>query len=317
MKHKKLLPKHHTGKRVHHRHTAYGPLVLVLLLGFMPLFAVSKGVANAAATDPVTRNESIYAVVPGPKPETAPVITSPTQGAVFTSNDPILVAGECPDTMLVKIFKNNVLAGAAFCENGRFSVSVDLFIGANSIVARAYNANNFAGPASEAVGVQMRIENTKTAPTKTKQFFVTSEIEYKGVNVGDAFTLPLTVSGGKAPYAISIGWGDGKTDLVSRSKAGEFEVSHTYDSRGKGYKSSYDVTIVATDEAGNKSFIHFEVIVSGEETSVVGTIKSGYNWSAAMRTAWQLLGVGTLLVFSFWLGERREAFLYKRKLGGV
>src|SRR5689334_19641634 len=90
-KHKKILPKHLTGRVVHHRHTAYGLLGLILVVTFLPLFLISRGIASAAATDPVQGSYATYAVVAGPSPQTAPTITSPVSGAVITSNDPTTV----------------------------------------------------------------------------------------------------------------------------------------------------------------------------------------------------------------------------------
>lgn len=320
MKHKKILPKAHTGKLVHHQHTAYGALVGVLLLTFTPLFIVSREVATAAPTDPVTANYSTYAVVPAPVPRTAPVINSPGQGAVFTTADPVTVSGSCPDEMLIKVFKNDVLAGAVFCEGGQFSVDIDVFLGSNALVARPYNANNIAGPDSGIVTVRRDVGGQAGSPnpaTAANQFFITSDVQYKGISTGQKLTWPLIISGGQAPYAVSISWGDGDTDLISRSQAGPFEASHTYEKGGDGPQNSYDITVLATDGAGTKSFIHLVTIVSGNEPTLAGSIKAGYNWSNTLRIAWQLIILAIVIIISFWLGERREAFLLKRKLGSA
>ncbi len=317
MKRKRLLPKTHTGKIAHHRHTAYGWLVVVLLLAFIPLFIMSHGVASADATDPVAGQQAVYAVVPGPVPQTAPTITSPSQNASYQVENPVNVAGGCPDTTLVKVFKNNVLAGAVFCENGHYSVPIDLFLGTNTLIARAYNSNNIAGPESLPTTVTGNASVAAANPniTLSDQFFVTSDILYKGINVDEQLEWPLIISGGQAPYAISVGWGDGKTDLISQGQAGTISIKHIYESAGKGYHNSYNVTVQATDQAGRKAFIQLVSIVSGNQPSVIGSIKSGYNWSTTLRLAWQLMLAAGVMVFSFWLGERREAFMFKRKFG--
>lgn len=318
MKHKKILPKHHTGKLVHHRHTSYSALLGVLLITFTPLFIMSKEVAVAAPTDPVTMEYSTYAVVPGPIPTTPPVINSPGQGTVVTSNDPVTVSGTCPNDMLIKVFKNDVFAGSVFCTNGRFSVEIDLFPAANALIARAYNANNNAGPDSAVVTVRRDVlgqasdQNLNQSPEN--KFVITSDAGYKGVQAGEKLSLSLALSGGMAPYAVSVSWGDGKTDLVSRTQAGSFDVSHVYDKPGEGPQNSYDITVLATDQSGTKSFIHLVTIVSGDKPSVVSTIKAGYNWSNALKIAWQLILLATVVVLSFWLGERRESFVLKRKI---
>jgi hypothetical protein len=311
MKHKKLLPAHHTGKIRHHRHTSYGSLIAVLLLLCMLLAVVSRSVALAAA-DPVTASNTVYAVVPGPTPTTPPVINTPTSGTTYTTNDPVTVSGTCPDGTLLKIFKNEVLAGATLCQNGRFSIQIDLFLGSNTLIVRAYNNLGNSGPESAPVVV------TKTLPgidlsEIDRQLFVTSEVYYKGVTVGETLSWPITIGGGQAPYAVSVAWGDGTTDLVSRGTEGTFTVQHAYQKAGQGEKGSYNVTILVTDAAGNKTFIHLVSIVGGESPSVVASIKQGYDWSSTLRVAWQIAAVAILAVLSFWLGERREFRLLRKQ----
>lgn len=315
MKHKKLLPVHHTAKIRHHRHTSYGSLLLVLLLTCVPLIAASRSVALAAA-DPVTADNSVYAVVPGPVPKTAPVITNIAAGAVFTNTDPVTVAGTCPDDTLIKVFKNDVLSGATLCQNGKFSVQIDLFIGTNTLIVRAYNASNNMGPESNPLVVRKDLPGV-SIPASADQFLVTSDIYYKGVSPDSRLSWPLTIRGGQAPYAISVSWGDGKTDLISRATSGVFNIQHTYDKPGTGYKGSYDVTVIVTDAVGNKSFIHLVTIVNGNASSIVGGIKTGYNWSSSIRIAWQLMVIAVLLVLAFWLGERREISIIRRKTSTI
>jgi hypothetical protein len=312
MNHKKLLSVHHTGKIKHHKHTSYGALAIVLLLTCVPLIAASRSVALAAA-DPVTLDNSVYAVVPGPTPKVAPVITSPTQGQVFTNSNPVTVTGTCPNDTLLKIYKNEVLGGTTFCQNSKFSIQIDLFIGSNSLIVRAFNATNNMGPESSPVVVKKELPNTGAANV-VQPFVVTSDVSFKGIATGQILSWPLTLTGGQPPYAISIAWGDGKTDLISRAIPGTFNIQHTYDKPGKGYKGSYDVSIITTDLEGNKSFMHLVAQVSGEPTGIVGSVKSGYDWSSAIRIAWQLLLAALLVLLAFWFGERRENKLFKKNL---
>lgn len=315
MNHRKLLARHHTGKIRHHKHTSYGGLAFVLLFTCIPLVTASRSIALAAA-DPVTIDNNVYAVVAGPTPKTAPVITNITQGAVYTDSNPLTVSGTCPNDTLLKIYKNDVFSGATFCQNGRFSIPIDLFLGPNSLIVRAYNANNVIGPESTPIVVRKELPGVNLS-NASQQFFVTSNIFYKGVGVGSTLSWPITLTGGQAPYAVSVAWGDGKTDLISRGQAGTFDIQHTYQKPGDGYKGSYDVTITATDAEGSKSFIHLVSIVSGDTAGIVGGIKQGYNWSSAIRISWQLMIVAALLVLAFWLGERRESHIIKRQIKTV
>lgn len=308
MKKHKLLPAHHTGKVRHHRHTSYGALAILLLLTVLPLVAMSRSVA-IAASDPMTADNTVYAVVPGTTPTVAPTIGNIAQNTVYTQDTPVTVTGTCPDGTLVKVYKNDVFSGATLCQNGRFSVQIDLFLESNTLVVRAFTATNATGP--ESAPVVVRKELSGSGASVAKQFFITSDIYYKGVGVGDTLLWPLVIAGGQAPYAVSISWGDGKTDLISRGTDGPFDIQHTYQKPGEGYKGSYRVTISITDAAGNKSFIHLVSIVGGAQPSIAQSVKQGYQWSGTVRIAWQLISVSALLVLAFWLGERREMRILK------
>jgi hypothetical protein len=319
----KLLAHHHTGKIRHHKHTSYGSLALILLLTFIPVLVASRTVASAA-TDGSGAYDT-YAVVPAPKPG-APTISNLVSGQTFSSSDPVNVQGSCPTKTLVKVFKNEILAGAALCQNGSYQMSIDLFVGNNSLVARAYNANDVAGPDSPIISVQLTLPgstlngssllNTTGAPAG--QFYITSEQFYRGANVGDTMTWQLIIAGGTSPYAVNVSWGDGKSDLISRTDAGRFAINHVY-TKPAGSNGSYTVIVKATDKAGEESYIQLVAIVSGDSQTigVVGGISGGYTKSTIIRVTWQVLVVLILITFSFWLGEKREAWIMKRHQYGV
>lgn len=321
----KKLDHSHTGKLRHHRHTSYGSLAIILLLTLVPLFSASRAVASAATmtdpTLPVTGSYGTYAVVEGQAPKVAPTITSPVSGASFSTSDLVRVQGSCQNNTLVKLFKNEVLAGSALCQAGSYQISINLFIGANSLVARAYNNNDAVSPDSKIVSVQFSPPGTNLNGTSqlsaqgsaAGQFYITSAITHHGYRPGETITWPLTIVGGQAPYAISVSWGDGKTDLYSRSAASELSISHVY-AKAAGSKGSYPVTIKATDQAGTSSFLQLTAIVNGDAQAVglLSSAKGGYDRSTVIRFAWQLLALAAIIVLSFWLGERRELGLLKR-----
>lgn len=322
----KLLAKHHTGKVRPHKHTSYGALSLLIILTAVPLFAVSHSFVSAAEDDPGIGAHDNFAVVEGPKPTVAPTIGNLVNGHVYTTTDPIEIRGSCTENTMVKVFKNEVLAGASLCQDGVYETSIDLFVGNNSLTSRIYNTNDAVGPDSEPVSVQLVLPgttytgteqlNTQGAPAG--QFFITSEIFHRGIIAGDSASWPLTLTGGQAPYAVSVSWGDGKTDLYSRGAAGKFDISHTYKKPG-GYRGSYTIVIKSTDQLGNTSYLQLVSIVSGDSPAAgaVGTITGGSNTSMPLRIAWQVLAAGALLIGGFWLGERRELRLLKRTRGAI
>lgn len=315
MAHQKIIHHRHTGKVVHHQHTSYGALLLAILLTAVPLILASRSVALADdLPPPVTDTQGTYAVVAAPAPATPAILSLPTAGSVYTSNEPIQVAGSCAADTLLKVYKNNVLGGATFCEDNRFSVKVDLFVGVNTLIVRSVNANGAIGPDSSAVAVRYEVPGAANNPTvvNANQFFLTSDVQYRGVNVGETISYPLTLNGGQAPFAVNVGWGDGEVDLLSKTAAGTFDIQHAYKSPGNGDKSSYNVTITATDQQGNKSFMQMVAIVSGDRQDVAATVKAGYDLSGYLRAAWQIGALAIVIVLSFWLGERREARILRR-----
>lgn len=316
----KKLGREHTGKLRHHRHTSYGSLMLILLLMFVPVFMASRSVASAAtsATDKVEGSYQTYAVVPGAVITEAPTISSPSAGQIFNNADAIEVRGTCTNRALVKLFKNQVLAGAALCQNGNYRINIDLFLGTNNLVARDYNANDVPGPDSKTVQVELALAGNSQTGGNTiggvnQQFYITSNISHRGVNAGDEMTWPLIIGGGQGPYAVSVSWGDGKTDLYSRSNAETFDLKHIFDKAAPS-KGGYTIFIKATDQAGNRSLLQLVAIVSGDQppVGVVGSVSGGYSNSTMIKFAWQALAVLVLVVFSFWLGERRELGILKR-----
>lgn len=90
--------------------------------------------------------------ISSPPPTTPATISFPRDGAVITDL-PVTVTGICPNGLLVKLFKNNVFAGAGQCNNGSFSIQIDLFSGRNELVARVYDDLDQAGPDSNIVTV--------------------------------------------------------------------------------------------------------------------------------------------------------------------
>lgn len=315
----KLLEHKHTGKLRAHKHTSYGALVLVLVMALLPLMVVSRS-ASADTTDPEHDAYGVYAVVPAKTPD-APTISSPTSGSTFHGPDPVSVQGRCSADTLVQIYKNGVMAGAALCKSGAYQVAIDLFLGANSLTARAYNANNTPGPDSASVNVTLSALGSASAAQN--QFYITADQLYRGAYTGQPLSWNLTIAGGEAPYALNISWGDGKTDLISRPVAGPLAISHTYDQPSSD-RGSYNVTVKGSDQAGDSGFLQLVAIVSGDKKAVAfGSSTTGGSGTSTtitttiIKVAWQLMIVAVLVVASFWLGERHEFHLLSKRFARV
>ena len=258
-------------------------------------------------------------------------ITSPTDGAHFTSI-PIDVTGNCPPNAgYVEIFDNGVMAGSAICDgSNNFDLSINLAPGSNALVAHVFNTTDDEGPVSAAVTVvydapqpppatnpgSQGNPSTPSTPSSAKPFLLTTAFVYKGFHVGDQVEWPISLSGGTAPYAVSIDWGDGTSDLLSRSQDGNFDINHTYSQSG-GYKNSYVIKVKATDESGQGAFIQFFVIVTPDSIKQGGSIFSkptprlgGLNW---LIVAWPLYTIIVLMAVSYRLGEREELLTLRKK----
>ena len=285
-------------------------------------------------------NIKVTARIPGPAVIDKATISSPITGEHFGSI-PIDVSGTCPlNAAYVEIFSNGVLKGTAICDiNSSYQLAVDLFAGQNDLVAHVFNVTDDEGPQSDTTTVfydapQPPPNNqgnngsggsngndgsgTANPPANlTPPLQIKTAFLYKGYHVGEKVEWPLEIRGGIPPYALSIDWGDGTVDLISRGKPGKFIIIHTYSKAG-GYKGSYEVKVKATDSDKNNSYLQFFVIVSDEiSPAPVGNIfdksppqlGSSLHW---LLLAWPAYAVVALMTLSYLLGEREELIILRK-----
>ncbi|MEI6755820.1 MAG: hypothetical protein WCK80_02290 [bacterium] len=237
-------------------------------------------------------------------PTQAATITTPGNGAVFTTV-PITVNGTCPANTIVKLFSNNVFVGSVFCNNGSYSLQINLFSGRNDLIARVYDALDQAGPDSNTVSVTFNDAQFAEFGTRVQ---ISSIYAVRGAPPGQQLTWPFTLTGGVGPYAVSIDWGDGSpTDLISRQLAGDFTANHTYKVAG-----IYRVLVKATDKNGTTAFLQ----VIGQATGATQNVNGG-NASATVRkeVLWvPMLAMIPLIVAAFWAGRRNELFSIRKQL---
>lgn len=315
----KLQPHRHTGRHQPHPHTSYAGLAFILLLVGVLLAGITFP-ARASGPDhpdqktpevfenPTGASVGVSALVSGPAPTRGAQIFSPRTGSRF-STSPVTVSGSCPRDLIVSIFKNNVFAGSAVCSReGAFSLPVDLFDGENILIARVEDALGQRGPDSGPVTVTYASPTFQSGPGGGfgKQLFVQAPYATKGATVGEKVTWRFSILGGTAPYAVSWDWGDGKTDLEIARAEGMISRTHTYDRPG-----NYRVVIRVTDAAGNSAIIQVVTIVVGESTAAIGA--SSKSAGLGILLAWPIYLFAAMLVFCFWLGERREIGVLRKK----
>lgn len=257
-----------------------------------------------AATD--TGSIGIEGKISQPPPKQGATITFPRNGDVINQT-PIDVTGLCPNGLIVKIFKNNVFAGAAECKGGSYTVKIDLFAGRNELVARVFDDLDQAGPDSNKVIVTYPVSQFSVS----QRISLTSPFAKKGADPGKTLIWPIVLSGGSGPYAITVDWGDGTTpDVISREFAGEFDISHIYENAGV-----YTVIVRASDSNGEVAFLQLIGVANGPaaQSTDAGSDAGG----AVVRTRilwWPVLLVIPLIAAAFWLGKRHEVFTLRKRL---
>lgn len=269
---------------------------------------VMPALVSAQSPNPQDGAIGVQGKLSSPPPTTGATIAVPTNGQGF-SNLPITVSGICPNDLLVKIFKNNVFAGSVMCNNGSYSIQIDLFNGQNELVARVYDALDQAGPDSNTVTVIYTDPRQGTA----SRVSLTSNFAKRGANPGQTLVWPIIVSGGEGPYAISVDWGDGKTpDLISQPFPGTMDIKHVYDSPG-----IYNIIIKATDKNGGIAFLQLVGVANGplsQDNGGEGDGGIGLT-SPQTRILWQPAAIMIPLIIStFWLGKKYELQVLKKKI---
>jgi hypothetical protein len=316
----KLSHHRHTGKRLAHRHTSWGVLVLMMIatttiVGFATRVALAGTITSSG-------NITVGARIPGPPPSTPATIEAPINGQDFTSSK-VTVSGTCPNETIVQIYKNGILAGAIDCTDSAFTLEIDLLRGKNDLVAKVIDNLDQYGPDSATVTVTytplaLPVVAADQAPVTEvqkkayvqalhlPQLLITTEATYQGVLAGSPLQLKLFISGGQAPYAISVDWGDGQQELLPRNEAGSFVMGHTYKQAGH-----YKVKVKAADALQSQSYLQTVAIVYGETQVPVSATTFVSDYADTLFFVWPMYLLIFTAVLFFWIGERRE--LYKLK----
>ena len=273
------------------------------------LFMFVAGGLVEAQTNPQSGAIGINGTVPTDPPTQGATITFPTSGS--TTNPATDVVGVCPNGLLVKIFKNEVFSGSVLCENGSFSVEINLFSGENEIVARVFDALDQPGPDSNIVTLTLNNAGSSDADRVS----LTTNFAQRGANPNETLSWPFTITGGTGPYAVSIQWGDGEEQLLSFEFAGEFIAEHIYETPG-----TYKIIVRVTDANGTTSFLQVVGVANGaiqdsQATNEGGAALLPVTGGNGFRVVMWPLYIMIFLIFStFWLGRRYEIKKLKQKL---
>lgn len=285
--------------------TTYKTIISILFTISILLFGAVT--VYAQVENPKTGGVGLQGKISAPPPTSAPTISSPTNGQVV-STLPVEVTGICSGSLLVKLYKNNVFSGSDQCRNGSYSITIDLFSGRNELVARHVDELDQQGPDSNIVAVTLN--DSANRPSLAERITVTSVYARRGANPAELLTWPILLSGGTAPYALSVDWGDGtQNDVYSVPTAGEFTLKHTFSQAGV-----YRVLIKATDKNGTIGFLQLTAVANGEikDAQVAGAVESG---RTITKVLWQPAVLALpFVVTTFYLGKKYEVTKIKKRL---
>lgn len=303
LSHLKLSDHGHTGRLRPHEHTSYLPLAFIVFIVGLTLVRFTV-LAYADHPPPQAGSIGLTGAVPAAPPNVAATINTPRDGQHFTTT-PITVSGTCPKDTLVEVYKNNIFAGSTPCDNGKYSVDIDLLFGQNNITVLVYDALNQAGPISKSVTVFFDYSLSQAAPSaffdlSGSQLLLNTDAAYRGSFPNQQLNVPITVIGGTAPYAINVQWGDVNNQVISRSNNSTFNASHAYKKPG-----TYKITLQGSDSNQLVAFLSVAAIVNGKPELQAA---SGITAASANKLLmlWPVYTIVVTTLISFWIGERRE-----------
>lgn len=288
---------------------------VISAVSFMMFCASTASASITPIPDPAPSADSygIEAEKPQPPPTTTATISTPNNGASYTTS-PVTITGICTTGLLVQVYDNGVLAGAANCTTGSFSLQITLYTGQNSIDTIQYDDLSQASPTGNSITINYNNASFTAFGTLVT---LTSNYGRREADPGDTLTWPLLLSGGNGPYAFSVNWGDGSSpQLFSQTQTGTVNISHAYNQSG-----IYNVTVRVADVNGVSAYLQLVAVANGKPSGTgagSGTSSSSKNSTSASEPAkvmWAPAAVCiVLLIPTYWLGRRSELVSLHRKL---
>lgn len=321
----------------------------------LAMIVLCVGVFLASWTRTVTADQyTVNVRVPGPAPAIPATIDSPITGSNFQGSDlPIAAKGTCPANTYVALYRNNVFSGVVLCDvDNKWEITTTLFPGTNQLIARDYSMTDVPGPDSNLVIVTYVLPYTppptgggtssssgssgsggsRSTRIYTNPLLLKADYQIHGYYINTPAPLGFNLSGGTAPYAVNVEWGDSKHDLIIRQREGNISLTHTYKDAGE-YRGSYVVKISVSDADGNTSYLQLMSIInnppdSAKASSTIGGVIPGITdspnglfsglhsdeFGRLVKFVWPSYAMVVLMLVSFWLGERREYLYLKPRL---
>jgi hypothetical protein len=228
----------HTGRRLHHKHTSYRGLALIVAVAgaFMLGLNILAARVNADSSGEI----HVYAKVSAAFLTEPAAITSPLDGTIVSKSS-LPVSGTCPVATpkpIVAILDNGVVAGSVSCDSDdTFSLGIILTPGQHTLIARAYNMTGDPAPDSDPVHVTYFTPAPVTSNTGAAAGGEKLGLDPLTVTIDEPFIVfgpgkdavwTGTITGGALPYHVHIDWGDGSSSDYTITKSGHQAFAHHY-----------------------------------------------------------------------------------------
>jgi hypothetical protein len=253
-KHLRLQHHRHTGRVLHHQHTSYRGLAIIIGLAGVLMFTLNNVARTAAATMSGAGTLTVTASNPAPLPTIAAVITSPANNAVVHKAQ-LQVRGTCQASgppNIVTIVDNGVIVGSTPCQSdSTFSLSIVLELGKHTLVAQTYTITDGLGPDSAPVTVFYTLKGSTGSPAtgenNASPLVVTADRAFIIFGPDKDAVWTGTITGGKQPYTVYVDWGDGNAETYTVTESGEQYFVHRYRAM-----RPYVINMSVTDTSGQK-----------------------------------------------------------------
>ena len=126
---------------------------------------------------------------------------------------------------------------------------------------------------------------------------ISGDYKYDIHYTGEPFTWKLQVSGGAAPYSITVNWGDGETTTFE-SIDGVLNLSHAFAKGG-----NYQPIVQVTDLTGALVTLQLSAVVKDRLQIVAVASPLMDDIARYLWLLWPVYGIILLMLISFWLGE--------------